>query len=182
MLGPQGVQATLAASGISPAEGCASPAAALSGRCFPALQTALAAQYGAAGSVGILLRTGASYFNALLRIRGDQIGLLNLEHRLQPAAQRIRNGLEMLAAALSTEWGTSIQVSEEEQAWVWEDQACPWCRQLHADEPLCYLTAGMLREYLAWTSGGKFYPVLESECRAMGSKTCRYRIEKQPLG
>jgi predicted hydrocarbon binding protein len=45
----------------------------------------------------------------------------------------------------------------------------------------CYLIAGLLQEFTTWADGGRFYRIMETECRGNGSQACLYRIEKKPL-
>jgi hypothetical protein len=150
-------------------------------RDFMAIRKALEDFYGPRGGRGVLLRSGRTAFNYMLRVYGEEIGLTRKEHQLLPLPVRIREGLDSLAIVLSA-WGTHPAViGEDAHYWYWELSDCPWCLPAKGAEHTCPFQVGFLQEYLQWASGGRIYHVLESTCRSSGQPACITRMDKVPL-
>lgn len=145
------------------------------------LPIALEQHYGAPGGRGLAVRIGRSAFKYLLQRRGDAMGLTSAEFRLQRAPQRMRAGLHLLAQQLIQDSGDRITIQDSETHWVWRSENCPVCTGRSTGDASCYLTVGLIQEFLAWSGGGRFYRVTERECRAAGASTCAFWIEKKPL-
>lgn len=141
--------------------------------------------YGVPGRNGLALRIGRAAFRHVLNYYGDQAGFRKMEYRLLPAPRRLGSGLLSLAKILAEETGSQITVSEEDTCWLWSVQPGSLPASLGpasaAGSQECYLTAGLLQEFTMWAGGGRFYPIMETECRGNGSQACLYRIEKKPL-
>ena len=145
------------------------------------MQIALERLYGARGGRGVALRAGRAAFDRILKQYGGEMGVKSLDYRLNPTPRRLRIGLEALATQLTGLCDESIEVLEDEAAWIWRLAECPLCRPGGADEPACSFFVGLLQEFTGWASGGKIYAVSETECRASGNPACVVRIEKRPL-
>jgi len=144
------------------------------------LQDRLLAEYGPQGTRGILLRSGRAGFSALMGAPNGPHRLLSLGYRLQSLPARLRSGLGELAACLQRETHQSITVMEEAGHWRWQMQASPWS-QGGANNPAaqeCCFVGGLLQEFFAWTSGGRYYPV---RALAGDGAACALRIEKTPV-
>jgi predicted hydrocarbon binding protein len=145
------------------------------------LPFALEQRYGAVGGRGLALRIGRSAFKYLLQRRGEAMGLTSVDFRLQRAPQRMMAGLHLLAHEMITASHDQIAISETDGHWVWRSERCPVCWGRHTGAASCYLTVGLIQEFLAWAGGGRYYRVMETECRAAGSATCSFWVEKKPL-
>jgi predicted hydrocarbon binding protein len=137
--------------------------------------------YGAPGGRGLAMRIGRATFRSLLKYYGDQAGFRSMEYRLLPSPRRVQNGLQALALLLAEQTASDIVVSEDDTSWIWRVQPSSACGENKAADQDCYLTAGLLQEFTTWAGGGRFYRVVETECRESGGSACLYRIEKKPL-
>ncbi|MEA4909304.1 MAG: hypothetical protein VB089_16900 [Anaerolineaceae bacterium] len=146
---------------------------------FTALQQALEESYGSRAGHGIALRAGRSAYRYLLRQFTGQLGVTGLEYRLLPTPNRLHIGLQSLARTISNNWAGRVSVQETDLSWVWTLEDSPWSRQPAGDEPVCHFVAGMVQEFMAWVSGGRFYPV--NECQPCEAAGCRIEISKQPI-
>ena len=145
------------------------------------LPIALEQRYGAPGGRGLALQIGRSAFKYLLQRRGDAMGMTSVDFRLQRTPQRMQAGLHLLAQQLIRDSGDQITISDTDTHWLWRSENCPVCMGRATGAASCYLTVGLIQEFLAWSGGGRFYRVVETECRAAGASACTFRIEKKPL-
>jgi predicted hydrocarbon binding protein len=135
-------------------------------------------RYGKTGASGVAICSGRAAFKHLLEKDGIAIGFEDADFKFLPARLKVRKGLELLASWLEDVYALKISVRNSE-------------RELHVDvkdpqhpksEPaLCDFTSGLLQGFLAWTSGGKFFVVRETECRAAGAEQCSFSVGKFPL-
>lgn len=137
--------------------------------------------YGIQGGRGLTLRIGRSSFKYGLKQLTGFAGLREVNFRLLPAPMRLERGLKLLADQFAAEFGDSMMVTDEGRFWQLRSETCPFCQDHLAADSCCYWMVGLLQEFTAWASGGRFYPVNEVECRAAGAFTCTYQIEKKPL-
>jgi predicted hydrocarbon binding protein len=72
-----------------------------------------------------------------------------------------------------------LRLEETDGAWLYISETCPECAGKAADEPICWLFAGSLRESGQWLTG-KELEIVETECRATGAPACVWRINKTP--
>ena len=145
------------------------------------LMEALENIYGQRGGCGVALRAGRASYKYLLRQFGGPLGLTSLDYRLQPAPQRLRNGLMLLAGLVGQAGNQKVNLEEADGAWFWRVEHCELCGHRTASEVVCTFFTGLLQEFLSWASGGKFYAVHEIECYACGAKGCVFRIDQKPL-
>lgn len=146
-----------------------------------AIQLALEELYGPRGGRGVALRSGRVFFKYFLRSFGDQMQMTTLDYRLLPTHQRVTTGLRSMAAALCDQCSANFSVSEDDDAWYWQSDQCPWCFERTQQECMCHFSVGMLQEYVSWAGGGKIYHVIETECIARGGSACTIRIDKKPI-
>lgn len=145
------------------------------------VQLALEDMYGLRGGCGIMLRAGRACFKHILHQYGIPMGIVDLNYRLLPVQNRLKNGLAALAKQYSTLAETNVRLEDQENRWLWVETDCPFCWEREVDESLCSFTIGLLQEYLTWASAGRVYSVWEVECLAMGKPACLIQIDKQPL-
>jgi predicted hydrocarbon binding protein len=146
-----------------------------------AIQVAIESIYGLSGGRGIAQQAGRASFKFLARDYNEDLGFGALEYRLLPTGSRIQAGLEVLARVVTSLSGENITTDSDDAAWYWHIDSSPWCWQRSSTDPLCHFSVGVLQEYLAWTSGGKNYPVLETQCASSGAPHCTIRIDRTPL-
>lgn len=137
--------------------------------------------YGVSGGQGLALRLGRTAFKYGLKRLGQQAGLDTVEYRFLPAQRRLETGLAALAWIVNQEFGDDVQLIDDGAAWLWRSENCPVCRDRKSERPCCTLTVGMIQAFAGWATGGQFYRVVETACRAMGEAVCVFRIEKKPL-
>jgi hypothetical protein len=147
---------------------------------------ALEEVYGSPGGRGLALRIGRSTFQYGLKALGELASLRTMEFRLLPTPRRLESGLHILAQFIGVQFGSQVAVLDEGDHWTWrvrcepgEDRPSEGSRPAAAQD--CYLIAGILQGFTSWASGGRFYRVVETECRASGCLDCIYQIDKKPL-
>ncbi|MHB0989439.1 MAG: hypothetical protein ACYC3P_12370 [Bellilinea sp.] len=145
------------------------------------LAAALETRYGALGSRGAALRIGRASFQGVMRVFGSEDGFEAEEHRLLPVRKRARAGLEKLAAIFECACGIHVAVTTEPEAWLWTLADCETCHDPRVETAVSHFMLGLLREYLAWSSGGKVFQVEEIACRADGDPNCVIRVQRLPL-
>jgi hypothetical protein len=107
---------------------------------------------------GVFLRTGLAGFKFLVRQHGKQIGIDNLEFRLQPPRQRLMDGLGRITSLLR-DWQTDEFVTDQNG-----DDVVITIRSIRvglSESEACigqHFYAGLFQEYLYWAGGGKQYP------------------------
>ncbi|MBI4928855.1 MAG: hypothetical protein HY835_13890 [Anaerolineae bacterium] len=138
-------------------------------------------QYGAQSGQGVALRAGRAVFKHGLNRWGEQAGITGMDYRLLPAPKRVRAGLQIMAGIFTLSTGLNVEISEEEQAWIWRVDSCAGDQDLHASAPMCFMVVGILQEFMGWVSGGKYYRITETRCTYAGAPTCTFRIEKKAL-
>ena len=148
---------------------------------YAGLPNALEKRYGPQGGHGLAQRIGRSAFKYLLQRNGDNLGLTSVDFRLQREPQRMKTGLNLLAGQMASDCNDRITVSDTDTHWVWRSERCPVCWGRQASDVSCYLTVGLIQEFFAWAGSGRFYRVIENECRASGAAACTFWIEKKPL-
>jgi predicted hydrocarbon binding protein len=109
------------------------------------------------------------------------MGITSADFRLQRAPQRMQAGLHALAQQLMQDSGDRITLHATDTHWIWRSENCPVCRGRVTGAASCYLTVGFIQEFMAWSGGGRFYRVTETECLAAGAAACTFSIEKKPL-
>lgn len=148
---------------------------------FSALHAELKDSYGDLGGQGVAVRLGRASFKYGLRQWGGQAGMTSAAFRRQPSLRRTRASLQKLAGLIDVQFGSRVELSENETHWFWRVAQCPACSQRTSARPDCHLLAGMLQETMAWAGEGRFFQVLETECSAVGAPVCLFRIDKKPL-
>ena len=148
------------------------PAAA--GEVYTGLQRALRIYYGR-GARGILLRVGGQLWKRLLdgaplTVR-PQVALV----RGLPAAASRKPALDLLVRLFSTKAG-DFTVHTMDLDLLLVDHASPAAAGQHEDEPICWLTIGLVRESLSWAAHREF-DVTEISCRALGAPACEFKIK-----
>jgi hypothetical protein len=146
-----------------------------------ALQQKMEECYGSDGARGVAICTGRAAFKHLVERNGGAIGFEDVDYRFSPIKVKIRKGLGLLAKWIETTYGLKVSVQNGTGDFyrfeVSGDQQSNPAKEL----PLCDFTSGLLQEFMAWTSGGKFYVVRETDCRRAGSACCNFQVGKSPV-
>ncbi|MBE0697474.1 MAG: hypothetical protein IH586_11180 [Anaerolineaceae bacterium] len=137
--------------------------------------------YGRPGGHGLALRIGRISFKYVLKQMGDAAPLNQPQYRLIPIGRRLEIGLEHLARFVPPgDLAPSVE-SPAETHWLWRSANVPDCVGRQGSDPCCYAFTGLLQEFMLWAGNGRYYRVVETKCRAIGSLQCEFRIDKKPL-
>ncbi len=146
-----------------------------------ALQAASEKVYGERAGRSLNARIGRLCFSKGLKEFETLLGISDLPMRLMPVSMKFRVGLEVFANVFNQFTDQIVQLSEADDAFLWIIKRNPVCWGRHTTEPCCHLALGLLDESIFWGTGGRRYRVEETECIAVGAKTCVFKIEKTPL-
>jgi predicted hydrocarbon binding protein len=140
---------------------------------YAALQAAMRTYFGR-GARGVLLRVGERLWNRLL----DDAALggkaqAALIKRL-PLTARRKPTLELLGKFISGAPG-DITIHTLDIDLLLVDHASPTTHDQNSAAAICYVTQGLIRESLFWSTG-RGYDVAEISCKATGENTCEFKI------
>lgn len=137
--------------------------------------------YGQRGGRGLAQRTGRVCTKLIVREYGPVLGFSDLAFRLLPSEDKLHTCINIIADIFNRFYGQIITLDEDNDYYYWDTERCPLCWGRTSEVPLCYLTVGLIEEAAYWVSNGKTFNVVETACVAMGDRTCRISITKQPL-
>jgi len=107
---------------------------------------------------GLFLRSGLAGFKFLVRQHGKQIGIDNLEFRLQPPRQRLMDGLGRITG-LMREWQPDEIITDQKGDDVSMVIRSTRTNLSESEARISqHFYAGLFQEYLYWAGGGKQYP------------------------
>lgn len=147
--------------------------ASTSARAYADIQKAMRTYYGR-GARGILLRVGAQLWNRLL----DEASL-TLKPQVALARglatkERPKPALDLLAKIFSTRSG-DITVHTLDLDLLLVDHPSPAANGQQDNEPICWVTMGLVREALYWATRYE-YDVTEISCCALGARQCEFKV------
>lgn len=181
VIGPTGLHAIRKAIQLDHAQSLSEPDPGALYRYLPAFLMALEDLYGRSGGQGIAVRCGQASFKYLSRLPELDEQFSSIEYRLSSSSRRLKNGLKMIAEILARGCDVRIRVSEDAQNWYWQiDDNAMWRQSSSAGCPCCYVI-GLLQEFITWTSGGRRFDIIETQCCTAGAESCRIQINKQPI-
>ena len=137
-------------------------------------------KFGNRGSRGIAYRVGGASFGWFIRLKGDYYNLTDAEYRLKNYTNRCLFGFNQIAEFIKQNCGMEIKIIDQKDHWLVEissNEILMNTNKLWGD----FLT-GLIREYLSWTSGGRFFVMNTLTANQDGSMPYRLSINKQPLG
>ncbi|MBZ0278625.1 MAG: 4-vinyl reductase [Anaerolineae bacterium] len=117
-----------------------------------------------------------------------QSGVFNLATvlaaKLLPSATQVKMGLSAMLAGfkvISEKAGQEYKATIEDRGdkWAYIVETCHLCAGKHADSHICWMYEALIEEACRQVFG-KFYDVVEVECRAMGAPACVFEVPKQP--
>jgi predicted hydrocarbon binding protein len=140
---------------------------------YAVLQKGMRTYYGR-GARGILIRVGGNLWkrlldNAPVALKAQSKFLFGL-----PANVRRKSALELLARLLADQRG-DITVHTLDLDLLLADKASPGTLGQSEPEHVCFVTLGLLRECLFWSTGQE-HDIEEISCRANGDEACEFKI------
>ncbi len=147
-----------------------------------ALNQAFEDMYGTRGGRGMALRIGRASVSQGMKNFGALAGMADPAFQSLPLEKRQRMGLDALAAVFTrfSDQGSTITDMGDAYHFIVETSPMAWGRS--ADKPVCHALAGIIQEGLSWASAGYEYHVQEIACRATGSDSCVFKVNKSPIG
>lgn len=155
-------------------------------RRFRWLQRSLERTYGVRAGRGLAFCIGRSCFKYALREFETQLGLTGLDFRLKPTPERVRLALEALADICNRALHQPVRLEADERSLRWVMERCALCqgeqdKRNSEGVGACSLMMGVLQEMLYYVSGGRTFLIEETECIALGGRTCTITIARTPL-
>jgi predicted hydrocarbon binding protein len=144
-----------------------------SAKTYAALQNALRAYFGR-GARGVLLRVGQRLWNQLLEDGSFGIKAQAAVIKRLPLTARKKSSADLLAKILSAESG-NITVHTLDLDLLLVDHASPTADGQREPSPICFVTQGLIRESLFWSTE-QTYDVEETSCKAHGHHACEFKI------
>ena len=137
--------------------------------------------YGPRGGRGLALRGGRAIFSRGLKQFGALAGVSDLAFKVLPLQTKLKIGVPAVAR-IFTQFSDQIsRVEEFDDHFLYYIDRCSMCWGRHSDRPICYIAVGILQESLRWVSGGLEFRIEQTECIAMGAKSCVFKIDKDPI-
>jgi predicted hydrocarbon binding protein len=140
---------------------------------YAALQTAMRTYFGR-GARGVLLRVGQRLWDNLLDDSGFGIKTQAAVIKRFPLSTRRKPTLELLGKILSFQ-ADEFTVHTLDLDLLYVDNASPAAHDQKESSPICFVTQGLIRECLYWSTG-KSYDVEEVHCMAVGDHSCEFKI------
>jgi predicted hydrocarbon binding protein len=140
---------------------------------YAALQGAMRTYFGR-GARGVLLRVGQRLWNHMLEDAAFRIKAQSAVVKRLPSSTRRKPTLELLAKILGAHSG-DITVHTLDLDLLLVDHASPGADGRAESTPICFVTQGLIRESLFWSTGTGF-DVEETACKAQGHHACEFKI------
>lgn len=140
---------------------------------YARLQSALRTYYGR-GARGILLRIGTKLWGRLLNDATFGLKAQSAVVRGLPKALRRKPALELLAKLLSQS-SSDITIHTQDLDLLFVDHISATTIDQKHEEPICFVTLGLIRECLFWATGQE-HDVEEHTCRVLGGSQCEFKI------
>ena len=140
---------------------------------YAALQAAMRIYFGR-GARGVLLRVGQRLWDRLLEDAALGGKAQAAVIKRLPLATRRKTTLELLGRFIGGASG-DITIHTLDLDLLVVDHASPTAHDQNASAPICFVTQGLIRESLYWSTG-QGYDVAEVSCKATGENTCEFKI------
>jgi predicted hydrocarbon binding protein len=144
-----------------------------SAQAYAALQSAMRTYYGR-GARGVLLRVGQRLWNHLLEDSGLTGQAQAAVVKRLPISARRKSTLDLLGRFLGAASG-DITVHTLDLDLLLVDHASPATAGQSASTPICFVTQGLIRESLYWSTGQN-HDVEEISCKGCGANGCEFKI------
>ena len=138
-------------------------------------------EYGLLAAQGMLVKAGRSFMKIAIREYPEDTGLFDPEFRMLPKPLRLFEGLHKLKRFFFEPQGISVNITDGDVAWEFEILSIKAFDQQDVDmlDCLSKFTTGMLQEFMMWSTGGKYYPVYESNRVMFSDEPVRFHIDKK---
>ena len=140
---------------------------------YAGLQYAIRAYYGR-GARGILQRIGSKFWENLLENASFREKTQAKLLRGLPETRRRKAALDMLIRLLDVK-ADEMNVHTLDLNLLLVDNISPTTYNQHDDEPICYVTHGLIREAVYWAISTDAL-IEEISCQATGAKNCEFKI------
>lgn len=144
-----------------------------SAKAYASLQDAMRSYFGR-GARGVLLRVGGRLWNHLLEDATFAVRAQASVVRRLPLSTRRKPTLDLLAKLLGMQ-PDDMTVHTLDLDLLLVDHASPAATDRREAAPICFVTQGLIRESLFWSTG-RGYDVEETACKAMGHHSCEFKI------
>lgn len=144
-----------------------------SAQVYATLQAALRTYFGR-GARGVLLRVGQRLWHHLLQDAALGGKAQAVVIKRLPLSTRRRSTLELLARALAAQSG-DVTIHTLDLDLLFVDHVSPTAHAQSDSAPICFVTQGLIRESLFWSTG-EGYDVVETSCKATGENECQFNI------
>jgi predicted hydrocarbon binding protein len=144
-----------------------------------ALNRALLTTYGEAGGRALALEIGGLWFEGMASF-GAFAAFADPMFQKLPDATRMQVGLKVLAEIFSRHSDQGCTLETEELVYHFIVLGSPFVYP-DAPNPACHLLAGLIAGCVRAATGGRDYPLRESECRAGGAARCVFTISKRAV-
>lgn len=184
VIGPNGLNALLNLTGVGSKvedESADDLARTFDFACVANLNQGLDMVYGPRGGRGLALRCGRAMGERLLSEFGLVTGISDLAIKVLPLSTKLRIGVPAVARIFTQYSDQSGRVEDHDGYFQYTVERCPMCWGRKTQQPVCQMTIGILQEALRAFSKGMEFRVGQEACRAMGAKSCVFRIEKEPI-
>ena len=142
---------------------------------------AMGVLFGPRAGFGMAQCTGRACFKYGLRAFGVELGLNDLQFRLQPPAMRIREAMGLLAYIIGQVYGVRVRVEQDQNSYRWIVPSPVPLPGRQLNPSVYHMMMGALRELLYWASGGKTYAIDQKDGDGIGNPGCTIVIARQPL-
>ena len=143
-------------------------------RVYAAFQQSLRLYYGH-GARGILLRVGRNMWERIT-MQANLLEKAELEiARRLPVPARRRRVLDLVAGQLR-EGGGAASIHTLDLDLLLADHSAAATVGQSAEEPICFVTLGLIEGALSWATG-QDADVEEISCKATGASACEFRIK-----
>lgn len=137
--------------------------------------------YGPRSGRGLAQRAGQATFRRALQSFPTILNVSDLSFRLLPGNMKISIGLQNLVHAVNEHSDQTLRYDEREDAFLIHSETCALCIDRYEGKPCCHFSVGVLQEAMFFFSGGKYFPIQETQCIAAGDPHCTIRIERTAI-
>ena len=123
------------------------------------------------GAIGIWRRIGFTNVKYAVEIGH----VLDAFKDLEFGVERFKNAIEIFCAAS----GKGKTAVNDNGSVDYDCPDCLLCEGKTTERPICSVYEGVVQYMLDWGYGKNVYTVRETECKAMGGKTCYFKVTKK---
>lgn len=134
---------------------------------------------------GMVMRVGRIQARKSIEHQSGTFNLATvIAAKLLPSGTQVKMGLSAMLSGfkvLAEKAGQEFKGSIEDRGenWALIMATCPLCAGKHSDSHICWLMEAGIEEAMRQVFG-KFFDVVETECRAKGAPACVFEVPKKP--